>query len=66
MLGNISYERKIGKVLNYFLKNREKITKKRGFCPGVRLGESMLGNRFLKTLQKPQEKPQKTRGKSKN
>jgi len=28
MLGNISYERKIGKVLNYFLKNREKITKK--------------------------------------
>ena len=26
----------------------------------------MLGNRFLKTLQKPQEKPQKTRKKSKN
>ena len=57
----------MGKILNYFLKNREKITKKkRGFCPGVRLGESMLGNRFVKTLQKPQEKPQKIGKKSKN
>ena len=26
--------------------------KKREFCPGVRLGQSMLDNRFLKSLQK--------------
>ena len=46
-----------------FEKQGKNNKKKRGFCPGVRLGESMLGNRFLKTLQKPQEKPQKTRKK---
>ena len=38
---------KLGKVLNYFLK-KGKNHKKREFCPGVRLGQSMLGNTFYK------------------
>ena len=48
-------------MLNYFLKHTEKIKEKRGFCSRVRLGESMLGNRFLKTLQKPQKTTQKSK-----
>ena len=45
MLGNISYERKIGKSTKLlFEKQGKNNKKKRGFCPGVRLGESMLGN----------------------
>ena len=43
---------KLGKILNYFFKKGKKITKKQKFCPGVRLGQSMLDNRFLKSLQK--------------
>ena len=36
MLGNISFKKKnwekLGKILNYFLQKRKKITKKQGFC----------------------------------
>ena len=48
-------------MLDYFIKHTEKIEEKRGFCSRVRLGESMLGNRFLKTLQKPQKTTQKSK-----
>ena len=57
MLGNISYKRKIGKNTKLLFQMQGKNHKKWWFCLGVRIGESMLGNRFLKIVQKPQKKP---------
>ena len=34
--------------MKYFFKNGKKKPEKGGFCPGVRLGQSMLGNTFYK------------------
>ena len=59
MLGNISYKRKIGKNTKLLFQKQGKNHKKWGFCLEVRIGESMLGNRFLKIVQKPQKKPTK-------
>ena len=59
MLGNISYKRKIGKNTKLLFQMQGKNHKKWWFCLGVRIGESMLGNRFLKIVQKPQKKPTK-------
>ena len=61
MLGNISYKRKIGKNTKLLFQMQGKNHKKWWFCLGVRIGESMLGNRFLKIVQKPQKNPQKSK-----
>ena len=59
MLGNISYKRKIGKNTKLLFQKQGKNHKKWGFCLGVRIGESMLGSRFFKIVQKPQKNPTK-------
>ena len=49
MLINISYQRKIVKAtqLHFRQQGKDNKKKKKGFCPGVRLGWSLLGNIYF-------------------